>query len=40
VVDSSLFRKQTRWTSTLGLEQSLQRAYDFHVASGMLNQAS
>ena len=40
VVDSSLFRKQTQWTCTLGLEQSLQRAYDFHVSSGMLKQAS
>ena len=36
VVDSSLFRGETRWTSTLSLQNSLQSAYDFNVAAGLL----
>jgi nucleoside-diphosphate-sugar epimerase len=36
VVDSGLFRKETRWTSTRSLKQSLLSAYDFNVAAGLL----
>ena len=36
VVDSSLFRRETQWKSRLDLQQSLQSAYDFNVASGVL----
>lgn len=36
VVDSGLFRRETGWQATLSLRQSLQNAYDFNVAKGVL----
>lgn len=36
VVDSSLFRSQTRWASKQSLRQSLQSAYDFNVSAGLI----
>jgi hypothetical protein len=39
VVDSGLFREETPWTSTRSLQQSLQSAYDFNVAAGLLKKA-